>query len=104
MTVYELLDGLYRKEDRTAIMEFHTFLLPSYEVIRSNAQIEDKAAEINAVLARSGKIIGVIDTFIAASAIVEKLTLVNANSKHFSRIQEAGFPIVLKNWREAVDI
>ena len=44
------------------------------------------------------------DTFIAASAIVEKLTLVNANSKHFSRIQEAGFPIVLKNWREAVDI
>jgi tRNA(fMet)-specific endonuclease VapC len=53
------------------------------------------SAKINAALAVTGKTIGVPDTFIAATAITRNLTLVNANTKHFSRIQTVGFPITL---------
>jgi len=70
-------------------------------VIRPDAQIEDKAAEINAQLAKAGKTIGVVDTFIAATAIIHNLALVNANTKHFPRIQTAGFPLTSNNWRDA---
>ncbi|AIE86283.1 hypothetical protein OP10G_2915 [Fimbriimonas ginsengisoli Gsoil 348] len=40
------------------------------------------------------------DTFIAATAITRKLALVNANTKHFSRVHAARFSIDLQNWRE----
>lgn len=100
LTVFELLDGLYRNGDQLAIREFHSFLLPSYEVIRPTAQIEDKTAENNAALAKARKSIGVVDTFIAATAIIQNLTLVNANKRHFSRLNAEGFSLGIENWRE----
>ena len=101
MTVFELIEGLYRGGDHAAIANFHRQLLPQYEVIHPDAQIEDKAAEIHAKLRQTGRGIDVPDTFIAATAIVHGLTLVNANTRHFPRVAAAGFPLKLQNWRDA---
>lgn len=100
MTVFELLDGFYRRADQTAVAHFHKNLLPTYEVIRTDPQIEDKAAEINGRLVRAGMRIGIVDAFVAATAISHGLTLVNANTKHFQRVVDLGFPLTLTNWRE----
>jgi tRNA(fMet)-specific endonuclease VapC len=100
ITVFELLEGLYRGGDLKVISEFHSKLLPRYEVIQPTAEIEDKAAEIHARLRLAGQSIDVPDTFIAATAIVHDFTLVNANTRHFPRVMDAGFPLKLENWRE----
>ncbi len=101
ITVFELLEGLYRGGDANAAAAFRANLLPGYEVIQPDPEIEDKAAEIHAKLRLSGQAIDVPDTFIAATAIIHGLTLVNANTRHFPRVQAAGFPITLENWRDA---
>jgi tRNA(fMet)-specific endonuclease VapC len=101
VTVFELLEGLYRGGAAKAITEFHTKLLPGYEVIQPTTEIEDKAAEIHAKLRLAGQSIDVPDTLIAATAIVHGLTLVNANTRHFPRVAAAGFTLQLENWRDA---
>lgn len=101
LTVFELLEGLYRGGDPQAIADFHQNVLPSYEVIHPDTQIEDKAAEIHAKLRLSGQAIDVPDTLIAATAIIHGLTLVNANTRHFPRVVTAGFPLRIENWRDA---
>lgn len=45
-------------------------------------------------LKKAGKMIGEIDTFIAATALANNLTLVTRNIKHFQRIEG----LVLENW------
>ncbi|MBR5913253.1 MAG: PIN domain-containing protein [Selenomonadaceae bacterium] len=63
-----------------------------------NLQMEDsammKAAEIYVKL-RKGQTVEDNDIFIAAVAIVNDCTLITANEKHFSRIDELKF----ENWR-----
>lgn len=100
ITVFELLEGLYRGGDAKAIAEFHTKLLPKYEVIQPSTEIEDKAAEIHANLRLARQSIDVPDTLIAATAIVHGLTLANANTRHFPRVVAAGFPLTIANWRD----
>jgi tRNA(fMet)-specific endonuclease VapC len=53
-----------------------------------------------AALAKARLSIGVVDTLIAATAISQRLILINGNTKHFSGVQAAGFPLTLENWRE----
>jgi tRNA(fMet)-specific endonuclease VapC len=101
ITVFELLEGMYRGGEARAIAEFHTKLLPRYEVIQPSIEIEDKAAEIHAKLRLAGQSIDVPDTLIAATAIIHSLTLVNANTRHFPRVAAAGFPLKFENWRDA---
>ncbi len=100
VTLFELLEGLYRGGDKQAITDFHKNLMPRYEVIHPDAHIEEMAAEIHATLRLARQSIDVPDTFIAATAIVHDLTLVNANTRHFARVAAAGFPLKLENWRE----
>jgi predicted nucleic acid-binding protein len=80
LTVFELLEGLYRGGDPQAVGDFHQNLLPRYEVIHPDAQIEDKAAEIRAKLRLAGQSIDVPDTLIAATAIIHGLTLCPATT------------------------
>jgi tRNA(fMet)-specific endonuclease VapC len=100
LTLFEILEGLYRGDNPLAIAKFHENVLPGYEVIQPDAQIEERAAEIHAKLRQGNQAIGVPDTLIAATAIEHDLTLVNANTKHFPRIVAAGFPLKLENWRD----
>ena len=75
--------------------------MPAYEVIYPDEKIIAIGAEINAALADAGQSIGLADTLIAATAISRGFTLVNANTKHFPRVQAAGFKITLENWRDS---
>lgn len=100
-TAFEILDGLYRGPGAEAAARFTIEVLPTYEVIYPDAEITYLAAEIHAALANARQSIGVADTFIAATAVAKGMTLVNANTRHFPRIREMGFPIALSNWRDA---
>ncbi len=56
------------------------------------------AGDILADLKKRGKITGIEDVLIAASAKTNKCALVTANIRHFSRIRD----LVVENWIEAV--
>ncbi|CAN5689005.1 hypothetical protein BH11ARM2_BH11ARM2_10030 [soil metagenome] len=100
LTVFKLLEGLHRGRVPEAAARFSAEVLPDYEVLYPNKQITFLVAEINAALENARQSIGIADVFIAATAISEELTLVNANTKHLARVQETGFPLRLDNWRD----
>ena len=100
-TVFEHLDGLYRQRREVEAAEFVANVVPTLEVIYPDLQINDLASKIHAALRVNGKIIGIGDIFIAASAITANCPLVNANTKHFERIRGLGFPLTIENWRDA---
>jgi tRNA(fMet)-specific endonuclease VapC len=100
-TIFEHVDGLYRVGKLAAVKEFLQVVMPDLEVIYADHEITLLGAEINAALSKGGQTIGVLDTLIAATAIHNGLTLVNANTRHFPRIQAAGFPLTLENWRNS---
>ncbi len=101
LTIVEVVDGLKRKGQNDAIQQFLNQTLQRFEVIYPDQTIMALGGEINAALALTGNSIGVVDCLIAATAITHNLTLVNANTKHFRRIQTAGYNINLENWRDA---
>lgn len=99
-TIVEVIDGFKRKGQNREMAQFLNVVLPQYEVIYPDQAVMALAGEINATLALAGNSIGVVDCLIAATAIEQGLTLVNANTNHFPRLIAAGYPIALENWRE----
>ena len=57
-------------------------------------EIAIKAAEIGTYLISQGKEVEIMDTYIAATAILHRLTLVTANMAHFEEIEK----LKVKNW------
>ena len=57
------------------------------------------AGRIAGDLERTGRPIGVADPMIAALAISRGLELVTGNTRHFERIRQLGYPLILVNWR-----
>ncbi|AIE83570.1 PIN domain-containing protein [Fimbriimonas ginsengisoli] len=100
LTIVEVVDGLRRKRLDAAISQFLNETLPQFEVIYPDQAVMALAGVINADLVLAGTAIGVVDCLIAATAITHNLTLVNANTKHFSRIVAAGHRLELQNWRD----
>lgn len=66
----------------------------NWESLQLSEEVLMKAAEIYVKL-RKGQTVEDNDIFIAAVAIVNDCTLITANEKHFSRIDELKF----ENWR-----
>lgn len=60
----------------------------------------DTASKIYGELEKIGKPIGNNDPMIASIAIENQLALVTGNTKHYERIQELGYPLLLENWKE----
>jgi predicted nucleic acid-binding protein len=58
------------------------------------------AGRISADLERTGQIIGWADPMIAAVALNHGLELATGNTAHFQRIQQLGYPLTLRNWRQ----
>jgi len=100
-TAFEYLNGLHRQSRLPEAEEFLSTVLPSLDVIYPDSAIYALASKIHAALALAGMTIGVPDTFIAATAVNQNLTLVTANTKHFQRVGDVGFPLWLDNWRDA---
>ena len=85
----ELYEGIFRtknrNEEENTILRFFTKLNNIFGIDHQTAQ---KFGQIRADLKTRGKVIGDIDTLIAATCIVHDLTLITHNPKHFARILE----------------
>jgi tRNA(fMet)-specific endonuclease VapC len=95
VTYYEVLNGLYFKDAKSQLSKFEQFVELN-EVLPLTKAIAKKAAEIYADLRKMGKSIGHNDILIAATAIINDMTLISNNINHFSRIQD----LDLENWSE----
>jgi len=79
--------------------EFVEGMLPMFELISYGIEEACLGGEIYADLEGNRQRIGVVDTGIAATAVVRGLTLVTANLGHFQRIVDLGYPLTLETWR-----
>ena len=93
ITRYEVLKGLRYKGATTQLARFDQFCNSNEVVPLTDATI-NHAAEIHADLRRRGVPIGDSDVLIAATAMVNGLTLVTNNERHFSRVTG----LQVENW------
>jgi tRNA(fMet)-specific endonuclease VapC len=82
MVVFELEVGA-RRVGRS--LEFNTYFagIPTYPL---SLAVLLEAADIQATLLKQNQVIGLPDTFIAATAITHELPLFSLNAAHFQRI------------------
>jgi tRNA(fMet)-specific endonuclease VapC len=96
ITYYECSRG-YRSIGANKRLEVFEELLNITDVVYLDKPILDKAGEIYGVLKKKGLLPGELDILIGATAIVNNLTLVSNNLKHYKVIQEH-FPLKIENW------
>ena len=100
VSVVEILQGLHKdianpnKADR-----FVNSGPASFQFLEVTTEIGFLASKIIAELELKRQGIGFPDSLIAATAIHHQLTLVTANTRHFPRVAELGYPLTLLNWR-----
>jgi|Deesub1362B_J571_1020462.scaffolds.fasta_scaffold00281_5 predicted nucleic acid-binding protein len=89
VTVHEVLRGIYYLYEGKKLEEKLTLAesaLSKFDIIPYEYTIAKKAAEIDAGLVKSGKMIAFPDVVIAATSLAYNLKLVTRNKKHFERI------------------
>lgn len=95
VTYYEVLNGLLFKDAKNQLAQFEKFVNLSV-VLPLTSEIAKTSAGIYSDLRATGQTIGHNDALIAGTAIVNDMTLITNNIRHFSRI--AGLDI--DNWVE----
>lgn len=90
---YEILRGLKAKGAALQEDHFNEFCAAS-RVLPVTEDVAVRAAEIYASLFTSGQLIGDADILLAATALVNGLTLVTNNEDHFRRISG----LEIDNW------
>lgn len=95
MTRYELRVGalLHPRPDHLWA-RIQALILPIPTWLPVTAEVSERSAEIEATLSRKGKRIGLIDPFIAASALVLGCPVVTRNTRHFEAVD--GLRVI--NW------
>lgn len=81
VTKYEIYSGATQSQ-----LEFWNKVLQAIEVLPFNEACVDTAVDVNAVLKRKRKQIGIADLFIAATALTHNLPIATINKDHFDRI------------------
>lgn len=99
LTYYECFRG-YKAVGATKRLQIFKEFLNLTEVFYLNQEILDKAGEIYSILKSEGKLIGEFDILIGATGIVNDLTLVTNNERHYESIKEH-FPLKINNWMKA---
>lgn len=61
--------------------------ISAFEILGITYEVAEKAAYIDAQLARKGQIIGYADLLIAATALTYGLVLITRDLEHFSRVE-----------------
>lgn len=93
ISYYEVLNGLLYKDARKQLQKFEQFAQLN-NILPLSIQSVRSSADIYADLRAKGKEIGHTDTLIAGIAIINEMTLVTNNQKHFKRIKG----LKLENW------
>ena len=95
LTRFELRRGAFLRDDPEPLWSrIQEFVLPVVQWLPVNDAISLRAGELSAALRRQGREIGVIDTFLAATAQSRGLVMVTRNLRHFERIDG----LKLENW------
>ena len=95
LTRFELRRGACLRADPEPLwQQISEVILPLVQWLPVDEGICMQAAELSADLRRSGREIGLIDTFLAATARARGLTMVTRNTRHFEGI--AGLKV--ENW------
>lgn len=101
LSVFEVMQGLHRM-NRLAQARSVAVWLGDCELIEFDADCAFLAGEIGGALIRTGRVIGLADTCIAATAVRHKRMLVTGNERHYEYVRTAGFALAFENWREPV--
>jgi tRNA(fMet)-specific endonuclease VapC len=98
ITVMEIVRGWHRLQREDRVQRFLA-ALPTTEVLSVDSSTAELAGRIYADLQRTGQLIGVADSIIAATAIQHDLVLVTGNQSHYQHVQSQGYNLKLDNWR-----
>ncbi len=98
ITVLEIVKGFHKIDRENDIQMLLPKLLTS-ELVTLTIKSAELAGRIYADLERTGQPIGRADPMIAAIAIEQKLVLATGNERHYQRIQELGYDLILANWK-----
>ena len=82
------------KASSKALIQRIDQLLSAIEILRLSEPADRRYAELRHYLTSKGQIIGPNDMLIAAQCLAEKLTLVTANTREFSRVPG----LSVENW------
>ena len=99
VTFYEFYWGIFRRYERGSIkykeaMAKAEMLFSRFYTLPVTPEIAIKAAEIGTYLISEGREVDIMDTYIAATAIHHRLTLMTANIAHFKDIAD----LKIENW------
>jgi predicted nucleic acid-binding protein len=100
VTITEVVKGFQKTRDERRLLSFLEFLEQN-DTLPLGIKEAAHAGRIVGDLERQGIPIGHMDPLIAATALVHQMPLVTGNTRHFIRIRELGYPLILQNWREA---
>ena len=93
----ELLHGAHRAADaaiRTRRLAFVEAILTRFPVLEIDLEVARAHAGLWSSLAQKGEMIGVHDSWIAATCIARDLTLATGNTREFDRVPGLG----VENW------
>jgi tRNA(fMet)-specific endonuclease VapC len=101
LSVMEVSAG-FKDELRSLQMKaFTENVLPMFHIVDFGVSAACLAGEIYQKLEGKRLRIGVADTAIASVALRQDLAVVTSNFKHYQRIVDLGYPLLIQNWREA---
>lgn len=86
ITVFELLNGVYRSNNPQKKREEVLKIIQTCNVINLDFISVDLAALLEANQYNKGQLIGTFDTLIASMCLRTKHTLITRNNKHFKQI------------------
>jgi predicted nucleic acid-binding protein len=94
ITLSELYYGAYKSQRVKENLAAVRIIWNKLGFIDSNEDICEAFGKLKAELEKEGKIIDDADLFIAACALIDNLTLVTNNERHFKRIKG----LKIENW------
>lgn len=86
-TIFELFKGAHAMHDPGKKIEEVELLLGEIDVLFFDAKTSKIAGKIYDSLKKEGKLIDIIDQFIASVAIANNETVITRNTKDFSKVQ-----------------
>lgn len=93
-TVGELYYGAFRSKQKDANLKKIDDLTESMIVLSLDIPVLRRFGELKSHLSHRGRPVGDIDTFIAATALIHRATLVTHNTRHFSAFTD----LELEDW------
>ena len=99
VTQYEFYWGIFRRYQKGSkkyeeAMDKAEMMFSRFDLLPVTPEIAINAAEIGTYLISKGKEVDIMDTYIASTAILNRLTLVTANIAHFEEIEK----MKIKQW------